>query len=124
MMKTREPSPPLMKACGTLKPVEPCLQKKSDASYPRGLPPPLLAEISQDSSRQCRFRLRRFCSLARCFRPVFDFQLFNTGKGTIVGDEDCVQRESVSANHRIEVPHRLALAFQRGPKLAILLGCV
>lgn len=40
----------------------------------------------------------------------------------IVGDEDCVQRESVSANHDIEVPHRLALAFQRGPKLAVLLG--
>jgi len=38
MMKTRKRSPPLMKECGTLKPVEPCLQKKSDAFYLNSTP--------------------------------------------------------------------------------------
>ena len=33
MMKTRKPSPPSMKAYWTLKSVERCLRKKSDASY-------------------------------------------------------------------------------------------
>ena len=34
--------------------------------------------------------------LAGWFRPIDDFQLFNTGKRMIVVDEDRVQRESVS----------------------------
>ena len=38
MTKTRRHSPPLMKACGTRKPVEPCLQKKSDDSHVNGMP--------------------------------------------------------------------------------------
>jgi hypothetical protein len=38
MMKTRKPSPPSMKAYGTVKPVERCLQKKSDASYLNSMP--------------------------------------------------------------------------------------
>ena len=37
MMKTRKLSPPLMKVCRTLKPVRPCLRRKSDASYLSGL---------------------------------------------------------------------------------------
>jgi len=38
MMKTRKHSPPLMKVYGMLKPVEPCLRKKSDGSYSNSTP--------------------------------------------------------------------------------------
>jgi tryptophanase len=51
------------------------------------------------------------CSLPRFFRPIDELQFLNTGKCMIVGDEDRVQRKSVSADHGIEVSHWLALAF-------------
>jgi hypothetical protein len=38
----------------------------------------------------------------------------------IISDDDWVQRQRVSANHDVEVPHRLSLAFS--PKMAVLLS--
>jgi len=51
MRKTRQPSRPLMKDCGTRKPVELCLAKKCDVSYPSGLPSPLLTYAKGDCVR-------------------------------------------------------------------------
>ncbi len=55
--------------------------------------------------------LRQSYSFTRFLRPIDDFQLLNARKGMIVGDEDRVQRKSVSGNHDIQVSHRLAFAF-------------
>ena len=55
--------------------------------------------------------------------PVFDPQLFYPSKRLIVGDQDGSQRDGVSADHHIEVPHRLAFAFERGTDLPVVLGC-
>src|ERR1017187_10965911 len=62
--------------------------------------------------------------LPRRLRPIFNFQPLNPPKRAIVGSENRVQRKRVSANHDIEVPHGLTLAFERSSKLAVLLGCV
>jgi len=43
------------------------------------------------------------------------------GERLIVGDQDGPQREGVSADHGIEVSHRLAFAFECGPDLPVAL---
>ncbi len=42
----------------------------------------------------------------------------------IISDERRAQRKRVGGDHGVEVSYRLALAFQRGTKLTVLLGCV
>jgi hypothetical protein len=76
---------------------------------------PLIARSAMSGApsvlQMFRWASTNACSLARFFRPIDEFQFLNTGKCMIVGDEDRIQRKSVSADHSIEVSHRLALAF-------------
>src|SRR5271155_2016706 len=70
--KTRKRSPPLMKAFGTRKLVEPCHPKKSASGCRSGLPPPLHAKGAERSRRNHRphSRGRRGCSLPLRQFPV------------------------------------------------------
>ena|SRR5580658_680881 len=63
-------------------------------------------------------------SLSRRLRPVLDFQLLNSSKSLIAGNEYRTHRQRVSGDHDVQVPHRLSFAFQHGPKVSILPGCL
>jgi hypothetical protein len=63
-------------------------------------------------------------SLPLRLRPILNLQLFNAGKGVIVGDKNRAERKSVGGDHGVQVPYRLAFAFQHGSKWAVRLGCI